>query len=117
MDALNQQLENLLTSLGLSEKEISVYLALSKLDKASVSAISQAAGLNRTSSYHVLDRLTSLGLVKLIKGKTKEYYKIEPYDKIIFLAQKNLRVTKKRFTIANSIMPQLKSLYEKSSKS
>ncbi|MCB0325821.1 MAG: helix-turn-helix domain-containing protein, partial [Bdellovibrionales bacterium] len=61
-------LETVLSEVGLSEKESSVYLALLQLGRSSVTPISARSGVKRTSIYNFIDRLVALGLVE----KTEE---------------------------------------------
>lgn len=53
----------LLEKLGLSEKEAKVYLAALELAEDSVQNIAKKAGVNRATTYVILEKLMSLGLV------------------------------------------------------
>lgn len=53
----------LLEKLGLSEKEAKVYLAALELAEDSVQNIAKKAGVNRATTYVILEKLMGLGLV------------------------------------------------------
>lgn len=54
---------SLLEKLGLSEKEAKVYLAALELAESSVQNIAKKAGVNRATTYVILEKLMGLGLV------------------------------------------------------
>src|SRR3990172_67098 len=63
-----------LQEMGLSEKEARVYLALLELGQAGVPEISKKSGVNRTTTYVILESLAKEGLVSQIeKEKEKEF--------------------------------------------
>jgi len=72
-------LKDSLVSLGLSEKEAAVYLALLELGRSTVSKISRKANVNRSTGYVILDSLINKGLAH-ISGKepTQEYVAESP---------------------------------------
>lgn len=73
---------NLLSKIGLSDKESSIYLALLDLGPSTVSGISKKTGLHRPAIYKILPLLLTKGLVSNVpKGKQKHYI-AEPPDKL-----------------------------------
>lgn len=68
------ELENVLQSLGLHEKEAKVYLALLQMGKGSVPSISIKAGTKRPTTYLILEELRKKDLVNLLPKKTKVIY-------------------------------------------
>jgi HTH-type transcriptional regulator, sugar sensing transcriptional regulator len=76
---MDSQLVKVLTNLGLNEKEAKVFLALTEQGTAVVSTISQAAGINRVTTYDVLEKLKQRGLVSFFtKSKVKYFSGINP---------------------------------------
>ena len=67
-------IENELKKLGLSEKEIKVYLALLELGEAAVQKISQKSKVNRATTYVILEGLAKKNLVSEIEKKGKTLY-------------------------------------------
>ena len=63
-----------LIKFGLSEKEASVYIALLELEVAVVQEIASAAGINRSSTYVVLEALQKRGLVNTNAGRGIKKY-------------------------------------------
>ena len=69
----------ILTKVGLSEKQAIVYTTLLGLGEASMSAISRFAKLKRPTVYLLIAELELLGLVSEIqKGKKKKYSAVHP---------------------------------------
>ncbi len=63
-----------LIEFGLSEKEAKVYLALLELEVAGANEISKKAGINRSSTYVVIDSLKRKGLVSMTPDSSKQKY-------------------------------------------
>jgi len=76
---MENHLIKVLENLGLNEKEAKVYLACTKKGTSVVSEIAQSAGINRVTSYDILEKLKQKGLVSFfIKDKTKYFSSINP---------------------------------------
>jgi sugar-specific transcriptional regulator TrmB len=68
-----------LQQLGLTEKEAKVYLAALELGRPSISDLANKAGLNRVTSYSIIDSLKAKGLISVtVKKKKKLYIPAEP---------------------------------------
>ena len=52
----------ILKNIGLSPKEAKVYLAVLKLKKGLITSIAEQAGVNRTTTYDILEYLNKKGL-------------------------------------------------------
>lgn len=73
-----------LQKLGLSSKEAKVYIATLELGEASpVSTIARVAGINRTTTYDILEFLSKKGLVISSKHKKYQYYRAQPPEKLV----------------------------------
>ncbi len=110
MEKQKNELEKSLLSLGLSEKESAVYLALLELGRAKVSEISRKAGMNRTTGYDILDALVSKGLVRISGKEPKQEYATESPDKLLLLLNTELEEKQKNIQKAKELVPQLKSM-------
>lgn len=94
-----------LVKYGLSETEARVYSATLALDGENVDKIANSAGVNRTSCYPILERLTKTGLVSSAKKRGKTIFKAAPPEKFFDL------LDEKKESVEN-IMDDLKSLFE-----
>ena len=96
--------EKVLESLGLSEKEAKVYLAILQLGKGTVPSISRRAGTKRPTTYLILDELRKKDLVLLLPRKIKAIYTAKSPE-VLLEEQK-----RKEHLIANK-MPELLAIY------
>ena len=67
-------IQSLLATLGLTEKEVGVFMALSELGKAPAYAISKKTKLARTTIYFVLDSLIQKELIIEETKKNARYF-------------------------------------------
>lgn len=102
---LNYMKEEILKSLGLSDKEIKIYLANLQLGNSLVQKIAHFAGLNRTSAYDLLKSLEQKGFVSYtVKSGRKHYTATQPNKLIDLLKEREILVKK--------ILPELNSISE-----
>ncbi len=100
-----------LTTLGFSEKETAVYLALLELGKRTVSPIARKAGINRTTTYDILGSLINKGLVSVSGKEPLQEFIAESPNMILNLMEKEVEKTTALKQTAESIIPELKSLH------
>ena len=100
-----------LTSVGFSEKEANVYLALLELGRGTVSQITRKAKINRTTGYNVLDTLVKKGLINISGKEPKQEYVAEPPDRILQLLEKELQKNQEYIGKAKKLVPELRSLH------
>lgn len=92
-----------LKSIGLSQSEIDIYVALLKLNQATVTLISQQTGLHRTNIYDTLEKLKEKGFVgSHAEGKKNYFTAIEPDAILAFIKEKESSV--------EQILPELNKL-------
>lgn len=100
---MHKQTISVLTNLGLSEKEAKVFLACIENGTNIVSAIAQSAGINRVTTYDILEKLKQRGLVSFYsKNKIKYFTAIDP--EIL------LEEYEKRTNDLRSVLPKFKAL-------
>lgn len=99
-----------LTQLGLSEKEIKVYLFLVGHGFCPVSSLAKRCSLNRVTVYSVLESLTRKNLVthRKISGY-KHFAALEPSHLLYFLNEK-MTILKMRMRMAQECIDQIKSI-------
>ena len=96
-------INEILKELGLSDKEIKIYLTLLKLGQSTVNLIAKKANLNRVTCYDVLKYLQEKGLVSyVIKSGVKYYESAEPRKLLGDLQEKQAKL--------KSILPELEAL-------
>ena len=76
-------LELELRKLGLSEKEVRVYLTGFELGPSSVKKIAEKAKITRPTTYEIIRRLEEKGLFMETKQKTKRYFAAQSPEKIL----------------------------------
>lgn len=92
-----------LIELGLGKSEAEIYIALTRIGKATSTDLTKETGIHRTYIYDVLEKLREKGLASQIKEDGKQY----------FLATEPERLKdylKEKIEIADKIIPELNSL-------
>lgn len=96
--------------IGLSEKEIKVYLKLLEVGSSSVRSIAELTDLNRGTAYDILKNLQQLGLVSYFHHDTKQNFVAENPDRLEGLLdnrEKELHEIKNKI---DEIIPELRSM-------
>jgi sugar-specific transcriptional regulator TrmB len=97
---------------GLSEKEAAIYLALLELETANVNELAKSTGINRSSSYVVLDSLKKKGLVSTSDDKKVRKYIASSPDLLLLTMEESIQ---KQEAVRNKIrtsIPELKAIYK-----
>lgn len=99
-----ERIAQILKELGLDEKESRVYLSVLRLGQTTVSQVAQAAGVERTGTYDVLERLQKQGLVRHVAiGKIVNFAAEDPKKLLIDLEARRQQL--------EELIPQLANLY------
>ena len=93
-------------ALGLDENLSRAYLAALELGEATVQVVAKKARLGRTTAYHVLARLESEGLIRIVAAGGRR--RVIAEDPVVLLQ----RLESRRETIAH-LLPQLRSMYNR----
>jgi len=100
----SMKITNLLTKIGLTEKQAEVYSACLELGGARVSDIAKKAKVQRTTCYHLLSDLTQLGLVSKSKHKKAGFYVAED--------PRNLeKMEKEKLQTIQILLPHLEAIH------
>jgi len=106
-----------LEKLGLQPNEAKVYLALLESGRGTVTQISQSAGLNRTTGYDVLERLSLYGLASRAgTGTKKKAYAAEPPIRFKQYLENKKSQAEQRLARVDDTLSDLLGLYKKESK-
>ena len=96
-------MENILKQIGLTDKEVVVYLAALELGQAPVLRIAHKAGIKRPTAYVTLDSLRERGFIEVIpKGTTTLYQAVDP--------EKILRGFDEKVSAFRTALPELRSI-------
>lgn len=82
-----------LQALGLTSRQIDLYLALLKLGPSSIRDIAEAAGVNRGSTYEELKRLRTMSLVTYFPQGKRRFFCAEPPEVLLRLAEQRKQET------------------------
>ncbi|OGY48372.1 MAG: hypothetical protein A3J65_01495 [Candidatus Buchananbacteria bacterium RIFCSPHIGHO2_02_FULL_45_11b] len=105
-------IENILQKIGLSDKEIKVYLTCVKLGPAPVRKIAEQAGVNRGTAYDILKALIDLGLASYYHQDKHQYFMAEDPDRLTGVLEKKQAELENVKNEIEEIIPQLKSIYD-----
>ncbi|MFA4817759.1 MAG: helix-turn-helix domain-containing protein [Parcubacteria group bacterium] len=100
-----------LINLGFSPKEAVVYLALLELGPSTATEIARKAGINRTTSYDILESLLSDDLASLTGEAKIQKYRAESPEKVLKFLESKIDIAKERLSEAQILLPQLLSVY------
>ncbi len=97
--------EQILVKLGLTEKEVKLYLALLQLGTSTMNRIAEISNYPRTTCYDIIRTLIGKGLVSyVISDKIRHYEAADPE-----ILSTKLEEQKK---LLNDALPELKELYK-----
>ncbi len=105
-------IENILQKLGLSDKEIKVYLTCLRLGPSAVRKIAQEADINRGTTYDILKSLKESGLVSYYHQEKNQYFIAEDPAKLTDALERRQADLAKMKGEIESIIPQLRSMYD-----
>lgn len=112
MENINEKLN----ILGLTEKEITSYLAILVLGKGTITDISRKTAIKRTTIYEYIENLLRKGLIYKTVENKRTFYCVEDPKKIIgILDQEKKEIEQKREKVEKFI-PELESLFSASFK-
>ncbi len=104
-------LETKLLALGLSEKEVAVYLAMLFLGPSTAQDISTRAKVNRATTYVMLDSLVDAGLASQITKDKKTLFQSEDPIQLLRVLEKKKNDVDERMGQARGVIPELQELF------
>ncbi|MFM2357395.1 MAG: hypothetical protein RJA61_132 [Candidatus Parcubacteria bacterium] len=108
----NSLLVKNLVEFGLSEKEALVYISTLELELAGVNDIALKAGINRSSTYVVLESLKKKGLVGISDDKKVQKYVATPPEVLIQSVESRAKKQEEIKENLMKIVPELKALHK-----
>lgn len=106
-------LEQELISIGLNEKEAKVYLSSLELGQSTVQNIALKAGINRATTYFIIDGLMQRGLMSSFQKGKKQYFVAADPDRLLEILDQEKEVIEKKKDNIQKLLPQLQSLNNK----
>ncbi len=104
--------KKVLETLGLSNKEVRVYISLLEMGHSPVQKIAQKAEVNRATAYVNLESLAKSGLVSTIEKGKKTLYSAESPEQLEILLKKQEQELRAKKDSLAEIIPELKSIFE-----
>ena len=104
-----EELAAKLENLGLSDKEAKVYVANLFLGPSAVQKIAEQAGINRATTYVILDQLAALGLVSQSAESKKTLFVAQDPEELDRLFEQQQAEIGRRRQELKKILPDLKS--------
>lgn len=105
-------LESEIKKLGLSDKEAKVYLAALELGQAPAAEIASHSGINRATTYVILEELRQRGLISSFEKSKKTIFAVEPPERLSNLFEIEKKRLGDNFSDLKKILPDLNKLYE-----
>lgn len=103
--------EELLSEIGLTRSEISVYLALLDLGSSTTGPIIKKSGIASGKAYLILDKLIMKGLVTHITRSGVRYYQSKDPERLMDYMKEKENELKKKEESLRSLIPLLKQKY------
>jgi len=107
-------MRNELKTLGLSDKEIDVYVAGLKLGSTTINKLSQSARVKRSTVYVVLERLKQRGLVSQGLKRARKIYEMADPEKFLKLVKEEKEKIKEKEESVRKAVASLKVIANKS---
>jgi sugar-specific transcriptional regulator TrmB len=104
-------LDKELQKLGLSDKEAKVYLSSLELGPSPVQVIAQKAGVNRATTYVMIESLISRGLMSSFEKGKKRYFTAESPDQLMTLLKKEEAEIETKIKQLEDVIPELKMVF------
>lgn len=101
------EITNALFTLGLSDKEARVYVALLGLGRGSAYGVAEKSGLKKPTAYVVIGELIKKGFVFKIPRVKKQLFIAKPPHEVFAIAEERMRQAKK-------VLPELERVADES---
>ncbi len=99
-----------LQKLGFTEKEAAIYLTTLELGSGSaVSTISKKSGINRTTTYDILESLLKKGIIHKHEKKGQLYFEARPPEQLITYLEEEKKKIEDKMLEAETLLPELKT--------
>ena len=100
-----------LNELGLSDKEAEVYLAMLELGPSSVQDIAKRAGVNRSTTYVMIEGLKKHGLVSTYEKGKKIVFAAENPQKLLSIVSEHMGLLEAKRDRISKTLPRLLAIF------
>jgi len=107
---MENNISQVLTSLGMNEKESALYLALLQLGTAPASVLGNRTGITRSTTQYACNQLVKKGLFRTIQRQNTFLYTAEPPEKLLILLEQQREDLERKEQRLQNVMGDLKSL-------
>lgn len=108
------KIDEFLENLGLSDKEINVYLSCLELGEAGIVPIREATGMPRTTVWHILEFLKEKNLIEITDTKRGRIYTPYPPRRIMTELKSQQLKYKEMHDDMERLLPEFNRLYASS---
>ena len=105
--------EQKLQNVGLTEKQVKIYLALLELQKAGAQEIAKKADIKRATVYVILNELMRLGLASTYSEDKKTYFIPESCERLLYLWENKIQDMERKEKELAGVLPELASMRQK----
>lgn len=105
-----KKIHNILSKVGLTEKQSVVFIALLEVGRTKLSILSRKANLPKHVVRYTINQLEELGLVTSVKFENSYHYLAESPDKLLFLLDQKKSELDETKTEVNNILGDLKNI-------
>lgn len=102
--------EELLTKVGLTEKEVSVYLEVVRRGKTTPAMVAKATGINRATVYSVSKALLEKGVVAGDLGGRSMYLTALPPEHLRLLVEREQKIVQRKSAAVERVVRELKAI-------
>lgn len=104
-------LEQQLKQIGLLDKEAKVYLASLELGSDTASEIAKRAGVNRPTTYAIIEKLIKKGLMSTFEKDKKTLFQVEDPRQLLRLLKEQEENNRKKEEEFKKYLPELETLF------
>ncbi|MBW2980781.1 hypothetical protein KY360_05175 [Candidatus Woesearchaeota archaeon] len=104
-------IENTLKSVGFTDSEVKVFLALLELGSSSITQIIEKSGTTSSKIYELLDKLIKKGLVSQVIKAGRKFYEPAPPKRILEYLNEKQQQLQNQVNEVKEILPQLEMKY------
>lgn len=106
-----ETLKRELFALGFSDKEAAVYLAALQMGLSSVQDIAEKAGVNRATTYLIIDSLLKRGLISSFLKDGRKRFAAESPDKLLSMLRLQRKELEEKEKELSAILPKLLAIH------
>ncbi len=106
----DQTIRLTLASLGLSEKEIDIYLCLLQVGTAPASTLGERTNIQRSTAQYTCQQLAKTGIIRMTQKGNAYLYSAEPPEKLVHLLEKQQQDLTKKEEQVHRIITELKNM-------